>query len=95
MTGYKVIKRTRMCFGRTDRAFTIGRSQLCGGALIICYMVFFNTNKRTNKKKKSDKPNIIVIMTDDQDEALGKNVQIKLFKTYQFINFVASLAKFK
>ena len=28
-------------------------------------------NKRTNKKKKSDKPNIIVIMTDDQDEALG------------------------
>jgi hypothetical protein len=34
-------------------------------------------------------------MTDDQDEALGKNVQIKLFKTYQFINFVASLAKFK
>jgi hypothetical protein len=52
-------------------------------------------NKRTNKKKKSDKPNIIVIMTDDQDEALGKNVQIKLFKTYQFINFVASLAKFK
>ena len=44
MTGYKVIKRTRMCFGRTDRAFTIGRSQLCGGALIICYMFFFNIN---------------------------------------------------
>lgn len=28
-------------------------------------------NKRINKKKKSDKPNIIVIMTDDQDELLG------------------------
>ena len=32
-----------MCFGRTDRAITIGRSPLCGGALIICYM-FFNIN---------------------------------------------------
>ena len=28
--------------------------------------------KRTSKKKKSDKPNIIVVLTDDQDEVLGK-----------------------
>jgi hypothetical protein len=38
-----VMKRTRICFGRTDRTITIGRSPLCGGALIICYM-FFNIN---------------------------------------------------
>ena len=44
MTGYKVIKRTQMCFGRTDRAITIGRSTLCSGAMIICYMFFFNIN---------------------------------------------------
>jgi hypothetical protein len=29
-----------MCFERTDRAISIGRSPLCGGSLIICYMVF-------------------------------------------------------
>ena len=40
MTGYKVMKRTRMCFERTDRAISIGRSPLCGGSLIICYMFF-------------------------------------------------------
>jgi hypothetical protein len=40
MTGYKVIKRTRMCFERTDRAISIGRSPLCGGSLKICYMLF-------------------------------------------------------
>ena len=33
MTGYKVMKRTRMCFERTDRAIGIG-------SLIICYMLF-------------------------------------------------------
>jgi hypothetical protein len=34
------MKRTRMCFERTDRAISIGRSPLCGGSLIICYMFF-------------------------------------------------------
>jgi hypothetical protein len=29
-----------MCFERTDRAISIGRSPLCGGSLIICYMFF-------------------------------------------------------
>ena len=40
MTGYKVVKRTRMCFEQTDRAISIGRSPLCGGSLIICCMFF-------------------------------------------------------
>ena len=44
MTGYNVMKRTRMCFERTDRAIIIGRSPLCGGSLIICYMFCFNIN---------------------------------------------------
>ena len=33
-----------MCFERTDRAISIGRSPLCGGTLIICYMFFLNIN---------------------------------------------------
>ena len=33
-----------MCFERTDRTISIGRSPLCGGSLIICYMFFFNIN---------------------------------------------------
>ena len=41
---YKVMKRTRMCFERTDRAIRIGSSPLCGGSLIICYMFFLNIN---------------------------------------------------
>ena len=36
----KVMKRTRMCFERPDRAISIGRSPLCGGSLLICYMLF-------------------------------------------------------
>ena len=46
MTGYKVMKRTRMCFVRTDgqsdhyRAF----ATMSDGALIICYMFFFYIN---------------------------------------------------
>ena len=39
MTGYKVMKRTRMCFERTVRTISFGRSSLCGGSLIICYML--------------------------------------------------------
>ena len=44
MIGFKVMKRTRMCFERSDRAISIGRSPLCVGSLIICYMSFFNIN---------------------------------------------------
>ena len=44
MTGYKFMKRTRMCSERTDIAIRIGRSPLCDWSLIICYMFFFNIN---------------------------------------------------
>jgi hypothetical protein len=40
MTGYKFMKRTRMCSERTDIAIRIGRSPLCDWSLIICYMFF-------------------------------------------------------
>ena len=44
MIGYKVMKRTRMCFERTDRAISIGRSPLCGGVPDNMLHVFFSIN---------------------------------------------------
>ena len=59
MTGYKFMKRTRMCSERTDIAISIGRSPLCGWSLIICYMFFLTLMHTLEVITSFRYPNII------------------------------------